>query len=271
MKFQYFFTLALFAVLLTLPIFEAKGASLFADFTFEGHKGQYLVTRKNVNVRAKPSNKGKRLSKLKRRDIVDVLGRVKGTQWIATKKDGKELGFVFASSLTPLINAAVDEPLNGRVDMSEENKPVCNYEVAYQGRFEEDEVVFISSDYLAHFTCEQNEEKFNFDAMMFMSEVPHDLGIRPIYQINMDLPEIATGYEEFLSATALFHLNEEEVIMDAVSLKVFKEKELRQKRPASTAKDALFAAIELQLKSFNLKAWKTISGKIPSPGELKPE
>ncbi len=266
-----FFALLVFCAFILLPVRDLQAASLFEKYKLEGHSGPYLVKKKNVNVRQKPSNKGKRLTKLKRREIIDVIGLAKGTQWAAIKKDGDELGFVYVFSITPIIDASFNKPLEGRVDMTEDGKPDCDFRLTFEGRFEEEDVVFVSSDYLVGFNCRKDAKDFSFTAMMFMSEVPHDLGTKPVYQITMNLPEVATGYEEFLSATTLYNQKEEKVIMDAVSLKQFKEKVLRKHLPATTTQEAVLNSIELQLQSFNEKAWKTIAGEIPSPGIKEPD
>jgi len=250
--------------------------SVRAEITFdpdqlEGPKGPHLVIKSRVNVREKPANTGKKLSKLSKKDIVTVLGRAKGTQWLLVRRDGQNIGYVYAPSLTPMIDASLKDALSGQIDLSEKDKPDCSYQLTYEGRAIEDDIVFVSSDYLAYFKCQMGFDIFRFNAMMFMSEVPHDLGNRPIYQITLNLPDIATGYEEFLSATALYHQDKEKVVMDAVSLKAFKEKNLQQSAPAKTPKQALKAALGLQLDSFNAKAWQIISGKIPNPGDKKPQ
>ncbi len=245
--------------------------SLFDKVEIEGYKGHYLVIKNTVNVRNKPANTAETVSKLVKRDIVKVLGHVKGTNWLAVKRDGKELGYVYAPSLTPMIDASFEENLTGKIDLSIEGKPVCSYEVSYEGRAIEEETIFVSTDYLAHFKCKEESKSFTFDTMMFMSEIPPDLGNKPIYQITINLPEIATGYEEFLSATALFDDDKKIVSMDGVSLEQFKEKNLPAPKPASTPQEALSTAISLQLASFNTKAWKTISGDIPNPASPTPQ
>ncbi|SCA57569.1 exported hypothetical protein [Candidatus Terasakiella magnetica] len=262
---------ALSLVFSFLSLSQGWAASLFDGIKLEGHTGPFLVTKNKVNVRAAPSNKGKKITKLNKRDIVTVLGRAKGTQWLAISRQDDDLGYVYAPSLTPMIDASLSTPLEGSVDLSEVDKPICDYRVTHEGRAIEEDIIFVSADYLATFKCRHKEETFDFEAMMFMSEVPHDLGNKPVYQITLNLPEIATGYEEFLSATALFNLTKKEVIMDAVSLKEFKEQGLRKTKDAINPKEALDAALRLQLSSFNMRAWQTISGKLPNPGDKKPQ
>lgn len=268
MNLRSLFTVTICGALLALPV-QAK--DLFKEVDLEGPTGPHLVTNTTVNVRKTPDSTGTKIGQLDRRDRVDVLGRVKGTQWYAVRKGSKDLGFVYAPSLTPMIDASLSAPLSGKINLSESDKPDCTYEINFAGRAEEDEIVFISADYLAEFKCQQGFDVFTFNAMMFMSEVPVDLGNKPIYQITLNLPEIATGYEEFLSATALYNATKKQVTMDSVSLEILQAKDFKKSKPAKNVKQALHNALELQLNAFSKKAWKIIAGKLPSPGDKSPQ
>lgn len=270
MKKASLFTLVLWVCLTSLIFSESQAASLFDGVELSDEYGIYMVTKTNVNVRAAPASTGKVLTKLEKRDIVESPGYAKDTQWLAIRQNGSDLGFVYAQSLTPLIDASFDKPLVGRIDLSEQKKPECSYEVSYEGRSVEEEIVFVSTDYLAHFKCRMGFDIFTFNSMLFMSEVPVDLGLKPVFQITINLPDIATGYEEFLSSTALYDQKKQLVSMDNVSLKTFKENDISKTLEAKTAKQAIEQALKLQLASFNEKAWRTIAGKIPSPADVKP-
>lgn len=250
---------------------SAQAEDLFKDLDRDGLTGPHLVTNTTVNVRQTPEATGKKLGQLDKRDRVEVVGQAKGAQWYAVRKEGKDLGFVYAPSLTPIIDASLSKPLSGKINLSESDKPDCSYEITFAGRAEEDEIVFVSADYLATFKCQQGFDVFSFNAMMFMSEVPVDLGNQPIYQITLNLPEIATGYEEFLSATALYNVTTKQVAMDSVSLETLQAKDIKKRKPAKTVKQALHSALELQLNAFSKKAWKIIAGKLPNPGDQSPQ
>ncbi|NVK17565.1 MAG: SH3 domain-containing protein [Methylocystaceae bacterium] len=268
MNLKFLFTITLGLIILSQPV---RAEIIFAPDQLVGPSGPHLVIRSHVNVREKPANTGKKLGKLSKNDIVTVQGRAKGTQWLAVRREGENIGYVYAPSLTPMIDASLKDALSGQIDLSEKDKPECSYQLTYEGRAIEEDISFVSSDYLVHFKCEMGFDIFRFTAMMFMSEVPVDLGNQPIYQITLNLPEIATGYEEFLSATALYRQAEDTVAMDAVSLKAYKEKDLKKSAEAKNVKQALKAALALQLDSFNVKAWEIIAGKIPNPGDKKPQ
>lgn len=252
-------------------IAELRAEGLFDSYQLDGHKGDYLVIKKNVNIRARPNSNGKRLGKLKRRQTVQVLGQAKGTQWLAVRQNSQDKGFVFVSSLTPLINASLEAPLQGDIFIKNDPPVACRYQINDAGRVVEDQTIFIAVDYLGHFQCDMNDESFKFDAMIFMSEVPYNLGAKPIYQITLDLPEIAIGYEDFLSMTVLFDQTKQQVDFDTISLKRFKAKGFDTVAPATDVKTALTSALTLQLQSLNNLAWQTIAGKIPSPGVENPD
>ncbi|WP_419799345.1 MAG: SH3 domain-containing protein [Terasakiella sp.] len=271
MKYQSLKGLAITTIFAMTIVTQALAAPMFDTSTLEGHTGPYLVIKNNVNVRDKPASTGEKVIQLPSRDIVTVKGRVKGTQWLAISKKGNNLGYIYASSLTPMIDASLKEPIASNIDLSDEDKGVCDYNLTFEGRAIEEDTIFVSADYQVTFNCTMDNDQFDFSALVFMSEVPPDLGQKPVYQITLNLPDIATGYEEFLSATALFNQAEQQVIMDAVSLEQFKEKALRDKLPATTPQEALQAALKLQLSSFNKKAWRIIAGEIPNPSELKPQ
>jgi len=265
------FTFAFVAILLPLLTGEVQASDLFSKIELEGHKGAHLVIKSDINVRAAPLSKGKKIGKLRKREIVDVLGHAKGTKWFAVRQNGKDLGFVYGSGLSPLIDASLKTPLLGRVDMSDDDKPICTYEIIYDRRTMEETIVFVSSDYLVRFACQLDANFFDFNAMMFMSEIPYSQDSKPIYQITLDLPDFATGYEEYLSATSFYHEKDHKVVMDAVSLAAFKDGDLKAALPARNPIEALKAATKLHLTSFNKKAWRTLAGQIPNPSDIEPQ
>jgi hypothetical protein len=263
------FTISTF--LLALPSQQAGAEDLFMEIPIEGYKGPYLVTADGINVRAEPKPDAKVITQLGKRTIISVLGQAKGTNWFAISMKGKDLGFVYETGLSPMIDASLKEPITGSLDMSNKGKPKCSYKITYYHHTSEEEIVFISSDYQASFKCMHRKKAFKFDAMMFMSEIPFDNGTKPIFQVTLDLPDIATGYEEYLSATSLYDQDNHKVILDGVSLEAFKETDLEKERPANTIKEALIAATELHLISFNAKAWRTIAGEIKNPADQQPQ
>lgn len=271
MKKACLFTFVFSALSLNLSILEARAGDLFSEITLEGQKGPHLVIKDNINVRAKPLSKGKKLSKLQKRETVTVLGYAKGTKWFAVQKNGNDIGFVYGMGLAPLIDASFDAPLLGRIDMSADQKPICTYKIIFDGRTTEEQIVFVASDYQAHFTCLYNKRSFTFNAIMFMSEIPYPRDNLPVYQITLDLPDMSTGYEEYLSATSFFHKQKGKVLLDGISHKKFTNKDAKKEQPAQNPAEALKAAIALHFSAFNIKAWRTIAGEIPNPSDIEPE
>jgi hypothetical protein len=255
-----------FFILLICPFSAAAEEPIL-----EGHKGLYLVKSNNVNVRAKPSTNGKKLSKLQKRDIVISNGYIKGTNWLFVSEGDQKLGYVFARSLTPLIDGTLKKPIKGSFSFSAPQEINCSYDITYEGRAIEEETLFISADYQTQINCRSANININLDATTFMSEVPFDLRQKRIYQITLNLPEIAAGYEEFVSATSLYNQEKSIVKMHHLAPKNLKVKKLPEPKPAKNIEEALRQALIMQLQSFNEKGWKVLSGDIEPANTLKPD
>lgn len=233
-------------------------------------KSNLVIKENRANVRQTPNPQGTVVGKLSLNDIVEGLGRVKNAPWWLIAKDGAPYGYVYQNSLLPLFDASLSDPLNGKLDLTQNKRGKCDYTITPLGRSKEEEIVFISFDYGVHFDCHFKGTKFQFDAMMFMSEVPLEPGRAPVYQINLDITEIATGYEEFLSASVLFEKSKKRVKPDGVSLKDFQTKAEIPPKEAKKIDEILRAALEIQMASFNVKAWNVMAGLTANPGALKP-
>lgn len=237
--------------------------SLFGGVELVGRPGSYLVTKDRVNVRDKPAADGKKLLQLSQMEEVFVRGKVKGSSWFAIERSNVELGFVFETSLTPLTRASLQAPLEGKLERLIHAE--CAFRLNDEGRTVEEETVFVSVDYFVELDCRIDNHSFSMNAMMFMSEVPPDLGLDPVYQITFNLPEVAIGYEDFLSMTVLYDIAKNKVVFDDISLKDLQAKVLRTEEKAHTLREALHAALSLQLGALNEKGWKTVAGIIPEP------
>ena len=246
---------------------SAKEFSFSPTQAFEGAKGEYIVTKDEVNVREAADPNAAKTYSLEKREIVTVLGKAPKTSWFAVKKGNKELGFIYQNALTPIIDAKIVTPLSGDIVVKNEQAYNCEYILQYGGHAVEEEVVFMSSDYLLHVDCVQsgNNDTFSFDAMLFVSEVPIDLGLKPIYQITLTLPDVAVGYEDFLFSTVLYNRNKKTVELDIPADKSFLSAKAINEKPAETVKDAIINALSIQLSSFNQKAWNGIRGEELTP------
>lgn len=69
--------------------------------------GGLFQTVANTNVRRKPSRKARRVARLPKLTIVEVLERVTGRPWFRIGQNGRELGYVFAPLVEPMSSTAV--------------------------------------------------------------------------------------------------------------------------------------------------------------------
>jgi uncharacterized protein YgiM (DUF1202 family) len=58
-----------------------------------------MTAARNANVRDQPSTDGVKVAYLQKGDAVNVVGRIRGRNWVVVARDGKRLGFVFAPLL----------------------------------------------------------------------------------------------------------------------------------------------------------------------------
>jgi len=119
------------ALAAVLGIAEATAADLkFMGVSVEPAQGTYEAIT-DSNIRAAPANDAKRLGNLPKGTRVEAVGKVKGG-WIAVRRGGDDLGFVFESLLkavnVPARQAPTVPPLprdpRGRV-VGAEGKPIA--------------------------------------------------------------------------------------------------------------------------------------------------
>ena len=104
----FFFALlgSLPAVLPPAGVRPAAAQDSFLGVPVTSHKATYQVVD-SVNVRAKPTIKSERVGGLNKGEKVRVVGRI-GKDWLAVKKEGVELGFVYAPALREVIAKKVE-------------------------------------------------------------------------------------------------------------------------------------------------------------------
>lgn len=225
----------------------------------------YLVIKTNVHIRNAATNKAKRIGRLAPREVVNVILPPQKELWLEIKHPAHQKAFVFHRSVTPLIDARLPAPLTGQITIEDETTyftAQCHYVIQDQGRTEEDEVIFITRDYGVSFDCTLNGSPLHLNAFMFMSEIPPDLGNRPLYQITLDFPEIAENYEDYLSIGALYYHDEKTVHLDYISLESYgsiPKTPHQSPVPASTPQHALQTALALQMNSLSTKGWDALA------------
>ena len=118
----------------------------------EPFDGSYVVL-KDVNVRAKPLTRSKRVGRLKAGRRVKAVGRVKGP-WLAVRADDNIFGFVFKPILMPVIDGALYKAIKGEVDIG--RGWTCNYTIEYLGKTEAKGLPFEFADFEVSWRCKNN-------------------------------------------------------------------------------------------------------------------
>ncbi len=243
------------AAVLLLVLASAAGAEEPPPTTFMGIEvapasGAYLVV-KDVNIRAAPKTAGKRLGGLKRGAHVEAVGSAARGGWLAVRQGDDDLGFVYAPVLVPLIDGALDSDLKGMAQGPDGTR--CAYVVRFTGKSQVPGQLFDTADYDVAWTCEGDGRKVAFSAYMFITEAPYNMSRRPVYQISVDVLDIAGGYEEILSTVLLYRRDKAQVVLDSVTMDPYAASDPIGKRSAGTVRDALVAAVEMTASSWNAK------------------
>lgn len=234
--------------------------------------GPYVVA-KDVNVRAKPKTKAKKIGSLKRGERVDAQGRAKATaSWLAVSQDGEPLGFVYAPMLLPLIDGALDADLRGEVKTAGNGKAraTCEYAIRFEGKVPVENDLFDSSDYTVYFRCRGGDKELLFDGPMFLTEAPYKLGMKPEYQITLDLLDISDGYDKVFSTTSLYHSADGAVTYDSATIKALGATPKPKMRVVEDVPGALKAAVDLAVKSWTEKVWKALTEPAGRAGDKEP-
>ncbi len=245
-----------------LPAFAAIGMA--EEFEFRGtvierQEGHYLVL-KNANVRSQPRTGSKRLGKLESMSRVETVGGPPGTAWLAVRKDGKDLGFVYAPLLVPLVDGRLDADLTGTILVPD--GPRCEFVVRYGGKGEMYGAPFQTFDYDVHWRCIGVGEPLEFYSFMFITEGPFAISQTPLYQISVEVPRIAGDYDDVLSTIILYRKDKAKLSFDRVTLKGYRSASPKKTATAESVTDALLGALEIAATSWNKRVWKELRGTI---------
>ncbi len=274
---RHFVLFALVLVMATGIGFAMPAHVMGAEIQFMGETvtpsaGKYLV-EKDVNVRAAPKTSGKRIDGLKAGDVVNVVGRVGKTAWLAVVKDGKPYGFVYGTVLSPIIDGGIEDDVTGEIRLGADHR--CGFRVHFIGKAggedSGDGQDVRSADYDVSIVCERRGERIRFPAQMFMTEVPFDgSNKRQVFQINLDLLDGVHGLVDVFSTIMMFDLDKGEVRYDSVAVGtevrtnntsadayVRKEGGLVS-LPSTSVSRALLSAIEIALTHWSDAAWDDI-------------
>lgn len=235
---------------------EIARADEFLGVEIEAKNKTYIVTR-DVNVRAKPDTKSKRIAGLKKGQRVSVAGRHQG--WLAIRKDGEPFGFAYFKYLIPLIEGVLDEPVRGKAKIDGDG--LCAYEIAYVGESSTESTEFAMADYDVSVRCDRDGKRLEFVLFMFMTEGAYKPSRPEVHQIGIDLLEIdtMTEYDEIFSTNVFFNSGKSRVVFDSVTIKAYAGEPETKEQEADTVPEALDIAVNMTLESWNQKAWQDLS------------
>ena len=221
--------------------------------------GQYLVL-KDVNIRARPKTKSKKVGSFKAGKRIDVVARAAGA-WVAVREGGKDLGFVYDQILLPLIDGTLKKALEGKTSVK--GGASCQYRIRFEGKSQVEGQVFEIADYDVFWDCLDGKRKVKFRTPMFITEAPYQLGTKRIFQISIDVLDIEGGYDDIFSTTLLYDKDKNRVAFDSVSIKKFGQTPATKEISAKTVPQALRAAVIITLATWNKSAWKDLIKNFP--------
>ncbi len=234
------------------------GPKTFLGVKVKPYKGTFLVL-KDVNVRAKPKTKSKRVGGYKTGQRIKGVARAGG--WIAVRKDGKDQGFVYDKVLMPLIDGVLFKDIVGQVSVK--GGANCEYIIHFEGKSPVEGQLFEIADYDVFWDCLLGKRKVKFRTPMFITEAPFQMGQKRIYQVNIDILDIEGGYEEIFSTIFLYDQDKARITFDGVSIEKFGRAPEKKEAPAKTVPEALTAAVRIALTAWNKAAWSDLIKNTP--------
>ncbi len=233
---------------------ETKSSKFLGETIIPAAPAYFVL--KDVNVRGKPLTKSPRVGRMRKGLRVQAVGKAKGANWIAVRKQGKDWGFVYASALAPVLDGTISKPLTGK--LSVEGLPGCDYVITYEGRHPVDGDLQIISDYVAELSCNVKSRKLVFNATMFLTELPSQNLRKDIFQVNVDLLAVKDKEEEIMSVTSLFEYGKKEVMFDSVTIDSFARTRPGTRKKAISIPAVLTAALEFAHEVWGPLVWTAL-------------
>ena len=213
----------------------------------------------DVNVRARPKTKSKRVGGFKAGSRIKVVARSGG--WVAVREKGKDLGFVFDKVLMPLIDGALFKDIVGQVSVK--GGVNCEYIIHFEGKSPVEGQLFEFADYDVQWDCLLGKRKIRFRSPMFITEAPFQLGQKRVYQISIDVLDLEGGYEEIFSTVFLYDQDKARIVFDGVSIEKFGKPPQKKEAPAATVPEALTGAVRIAVSAWNKAAWSDLIKNVP--------
>ncbi|MEE9317224.1 MAG: SH3 domain-containing protein [Rhodospirillales bacterium] len=236
-----------------------KKPTTFLGVKVKPHHGTYLVL-KDVNVRARPKTKSKRVGSFKTGQRIKVVGRAAGA-WVAVRKGGKDQGFVYDKVLLPLIDGTLFKDLEGKASVKDGAN--CDFIIHFESKGPVEGQVFEIADYDVLWDCDWGNQKVKFLTPMFITEAPYLMGQKRIYQINIDILDLEGGYEEIFSTIFLYDQDKGLVSFDGVSIEKYGHPPEPKEASVGSVAEALMASVKMGLTAWNKAAWKDLIKNVP--------
>jgi len=210
------------------------------------------VVRKDVNIRAKPTQKSKRIGKLEEGERIGAVGRAKGG-WVAYRELGKDIGFVYEPVLYPVIESALAEEITGT--LSSGGRPTCEFTLSFVGKTEAEGQIFQIGDYEIDWLCRQNATEARFSTPMFLTEGPSVSNKPALHQMTIDILDLTANLEEVLSTNFQFDHEKMQITFDGITSKRFGRTPEQTQAQVASLSEALATAVTLAYESWNSVLW----------------
>jgi len=240
--------------LASVSVARAAETFQFLGVAVTPHVQDYIATN-DVNIRAKPLRKSKKLGQLKKSQRVTSVGRT-DDKWIALRADGKDIGFVVETYLFGVLDGTLEKPLAGV--LQKVGHPDCRYSIVFQGKSAAEGQLFEIADYEVAWRCQNGDASADFTTPMFMTEGPYKRSKKPSYQITVDIVDVIGDLDEVISTTVFYDHIGKKVTFDSVSEKRFEGIPDITESEASSLPAALKACVEMTYHAWTKPLWAVL-------------
>lgn len=222
--------------------------------------GRFLAVA-GTAVRAKPTAKAAKSGELERGTRVDAMAASSDGKWLAVRWSGREMGFVPREALLPLIDGQLAQPVTGTAKPAGDG--TCRFVIRFVGKTAIEGDIIETADYDMDWRCEVDGRTLSFPGFMFITEAPFQLSDNQVYQISVDLLDVARDYDEVFSTIFLYRRAEATVAFDGVSLKDMAADPAVREAPAKSVREALAAAARMAPAAWGADVWTILAGETP--------
>ncbi len=247
-------------VCIVLVVFALAGRDLraenFLGFEIEPGFEKYVVLR-DVNVRARPETKSKRIKGLKKGNIIQSVGNY--VSWVAIIEDGKPIGFTFDKFLLPLIDGSLAKDISGNVKIPDQFD--CDYIISFTGISEAGNELYNMADYDVSALCKVGNLNLSFSMFMFMTEGPSKRAKLNVHQISIDVIqfEYMENYDEVFTTTVYYDHKLAKISYDGASLPSLVSSPKEKIQNAISVADALSKTVALTFSSWKPRVWEDLA------------